>query len=76
VFITRASREQELRRVSDEELRAVEEELQREAQEDAELRSKYGQRWNRPASVALNSQITEKIAGRSNFGDPGGFGMG
>lgn len=45
----------------------MEEELQREAQEDAELRSKYGQRWNRPASVALNSQITEKIAGMSSY---------
>lgn len=49
--------------MSDEELRAVEEGLQKEAADDAELRSKYGQRWNRPASVALNSQITEKIAG-------------
>ena len=54
---------QELRRVTEEELRAVEEDLQKEAAEDAELRAKYGQRWNRPASVALNSQITEKIAG-------------
>lgn len=54
---------QELRRVTEEELRAVEEDLQKEAAEDAELRSQYGQRWNRPASVALNSQITEKIAG-------------
>lgn len=56
---------QELRRVSEEELRAVEEELQREAAEDGELRAKYGQRWTRPASVALNSQITEKIAGKT-----------
>ena len=54
---------QELRRVSEEELRAVEGDLQREVAEDGELRSKYGQRWTRPASVALNSQITEKIAG-------------
>ena len=49
--------------MAEEELRTVEEELQREAQEDAELRSKYGQRWTRPASVALNTQISEKIAG-------------
>lgn len=49
--------------MSEQELRAVEEDLQKEAAEDAELKSKYGQRWSRPASVALNSQITEKIAG-------------
>ena len=54
---------QELRRVAEEELRAVEDELQREAREDADLRTKYGQRWTRPASVALNTQISEKIAG-------------
>ena len=49
--------------MSEQELRAVEEDLQKEAAEDAELKAKYGPRWNRPASVALNSQITEKIAG-------------
>lgn len=53
--------------MTEEELRAVEEDLQREAAEDAELRAKYGQQWNRPASVALNSQITEKIAGEKTL---------
>ena len=52
--------------MTEEELRAVEEDLQREAAEDSDLRAQYGQRWNRPASVALNSQITEKIAGAHN----------
>ena len=55
---------QELRQVSEQELRAVEEDLQKEAAEDADLKAKYGPRWSRPASVALNSQITEKIAGQ------------
>ena len=37
--------------------------LDKESAEDAELRDKYGSRWNRPASAALNSSMREKIAG-------------
>lgn len=54
--------------MASEELNAVETEVKREAGEDADLRSQYNHRWTRPASVALNSQITEKIAGRLSTG--------
>ena len=46
-----------------EELKKVESSLDKESSEDAELRDKYGSRWNRPASAALNSSMREKIAG-------------
>lgn len=46
-----------------EELKKVESNLDKESSEDAELRDKYGSRWNRPASAALNSSMREKIAG-------------
>lgn len=54
---------QDLRRVAIEELKKVESSLDKESSEDAELRDKYGSRWNRPASAALNSSMREKIAG-------------
>ena len=54
---------QDLRRVAIEELKKVESNLDKESSEDAELRDKYGSRWNRPASAALNSSMREKIAG-------------
>jgi len=54
---------QDLRRVSIEELKKVESSLDKESSEDAEMRDKYGSRWNRPASAALNSSMREKIAG-------------
>lgn len=54
---------QDLRRVAIEELKKVETSLDKESSEDAELRDKYGSRWNRPASAALNSSMREKIAG-------------
>lgn len=54
---------QDLRRVAMEELKKVESNLDKESSEDAELRDKYGSRWNRPASAALNSSMREKIAG-------------
>ena len=41
----------------------MESNLDKESSEDAELRDKYGSRWNRPASAALNSSMREKIAG-------------
>ena len=37
--------------------------VQAEAREDAELRAKHGSRWARPASAALSSQLTDKLAG-------------
>lgn len=46
-----------------EELKKVEIILDKESAEDAQLRDKYGSRWNRPASAALNSSMREKIAG-------------
>ena len=52
-----------MRRVAIEELKKVERSLDKESSEDAELREKYGSRWNRPASAALNSSIREHIAG-------------
>ena len=54
---------QDLRRVAIEELKKVENALDKESKDDAELREKYGSRWNRPASAALNSSMREKIAG-------------
>ena len=54
---------QELKKVSEDELRSIEDDVRKEAAEDAEQRQKYGQKWARPGSVALNSQINEKIAG-------------
>lgn len=49
--------------MSEDELRSIEDDIRKEAAEDAEQRQKYGQKWARPGSVALNSQINEKIAG-------------
>lgn len=46
-----------------EELKKVESVLDKESANDAELRDKYGSRWNRPASAALNSSMREKVAG-------------
>ena len=54
---------QELRKVSEDELGSIEEDIRKEAKEDADLRSQYTGRWNRPSSIALNSQINEKIGG-------------
>lgn len=64
---------QELRRVSEDELRSIEDDIKREASEDGSLRQQYGQRWNRPSSVALNSQINEKIAGTIFWTSTSGF---
>lgn len=58
-----ATQIKDLRRVSIEELKKVESSLDKESSEDAEMRDKYGSRWNRPASAALNSSMREKIAG-------------
>ncbi|KAK9820581.1 hypothetical protein WJX72_011897 [[Myrmecia] bisecta] len=62
----------DLRNVAVEELGKVEGDLEREAREDGELREKYGARWNRPASTALNSTMREKVAGyRANLAAAG-----
>lgn len=58
-----AAQIKDLRRVAMEELKKVESVLDKESANDAELRDKYGSRWNRPASAALNSSMREKVAG-------------
>jgi programmed cell death 6-interacting protein len=52
-----------LRSVAESDLTEAENELVAEATEDDSLRAHYGQRWNRPPSSQLTTQLTEKING-------------
>lgn len=57
-----------LRSVASTELDAVESELFAEAHEDDDVRAHYGDRWNRPPSAQINTQLWDKIKGyRSNL---------
>jgi len=57
---------QDLRRVSIEELKKVESSLDKESSEDAEMRDKYGSRWNRPASAGDSDARLEQRLMQNN----------
>lgn len=49
--------------MSEDELNTIDKDIKEEANIDSDLRQQYGQRWNRPLSLTLDTQINEKIAG-------------